>query len=277
MTLQTSSQAAMPNASSGLAGASSSYISVDSVRKIYHTGDGDVEAVSKVDFQVASGDFVSILGPSGCGKSTLMMMMGGLESISSGDIIIGGEPVTAPRGDLGYVFQDATLLPWNTVLENVLFPIRLRDGSTAKYQERARELLELVGLWDFRNKRPSQLSGGMRQRVAICRGLINDPALLLMDEPFSALDAISRDDMNVALADIWDKFHKTAIFITHSIREAVFLSDRILVMSRRPSTVCYDVRVDFPRPRNMKIQETVEFNELCGVLRKKIEEGYKTS
>lgn len=253
------------------------YISVSNVRKIYHTASGDIEAVSKVDFDITSGDFVSILGPSGCGKSTLMMMMGGLESISSGSIVIGGEPVVAPRADLGYVFQDATLLPWNNVLDNVLFPIRLRDGSTAKYRERARELLELVGLWEFRNKRPGELSGGMRQRVAICRGLINDPALLLMDEPFSALDAISRDDMNVALADIWDRFHKTAIFITHSIREAVFLSDRILVMSRRPSTVCYDVRVDFPRPRNMKIQETVEFNELCGLLRKKIEEGYKNS
>lgn len=260
-----------------LTDASTPYISVESVRKVYHTADGDIEAVSKVDFDITSGDFVSILGPSGCGKSTLMMMMGGLETISSGRIVIGGEPVTAPRGDLGYVFQDPTLLPWNTVLENVLFPIRLRDGSTRKYHDRAQELLELVGLWEFRNKRPRQLSGGMRQRVAICRGLINDPALLLMDEPFSALDAISRDDMNAALADIWDRFHKTAIFITHSIREAVFLSDRILVMSRRPSTVCYDIRVDFPRPRRMEIQETLEFNELCGLLRKKIEEGYKVS
>jgi len=257
--------------------ASQSYISVEDVRKIYHTADGDVEAVSKVGFDVASGDFVSVLGPSGCGKSTLMMMMGGLETVSSGRIVIGGEPVTAPRADFGYVFQDATLLPWKTVLDNVLFPIRLRDGSTKKYDERARELLDLVGLWEFRNKQPRQLSGGMRQRVAICRGLINDPALLLMDEPFSALDAISRDDMNAALADIWDRFHKTAIFITHSIREAVFLSDRVLVMSRRPSTICYDVRVDFPRPRRMELQETQEFNELCGFLRKKIEEGNKLS
>jgi NitT/TauT family transport system ATP-binding protein len=258
-------------------GSDAPYIVVDGVRKIYQVADGEVEAVSRVDFQVRSGDFVSILGPSGCGKSTLMMMMGGLESLSSGRIVIGGESVTEPRPDLGYVFQDPTLLPWNTVLENVLFPIRLREGSTGQYHDRAREFLDLVGLWEFRDKRPNQLSGGMRQRVAICRGLINDPQLLLMDEPFSALDAISRDDMNAALADIWDHYHKTAIFITHSIREAVFLSDRILVMSRRPSTICYDVKVDFPRPRKMEIQESVEFNELCGLLRKKIEGGYKRS
>lgn len=249
------------------------YIAVDNVRKVYKAPAGDVEAVSNVNFTIDSGDFVAILGPSGCGKSTLMMMVGGLEETTTGHISIGGSPVTGPRADIGYMFQDATLLPWNTVLQNVLFPIRIRDGSTAKYRERARELLELVGLWDFRDKRPGQLSGGMRQRVAICRGLINDPALMLMDEPFSALDAISRDDMNVAFAQIWDKFHKTAIFITHSIRESVFLSDRIIVMSKRPSTICYDVRVDLPRPRREEMQDTPEFTHLCAELRAKIEEG----
>ena len=210
---------------------------------------------SLVDFTVPSGEFVSILGPSGCGKSTLMMMIGGLEVTTSGVISVGGGEVTRPREDFGYIFQDPTLLPWKTVLENVLFPIKIQYGTTAGHQERARELLELVGLWDFRDKKPHQLSGGMRQRVAICRGLINDPTLMLMDEPFSALDAISRDEMNATLADLWDRFHKTAIFITHSIREAVYLADRVLVMSRRPSVISCDIRVRFGRPRRMEMQE----------------------
>ncbi|MDC7785600.1 ABC transporter ATP-binding protein [Rhodoplanes sp. TEM] len=269
--------AAISAAASGPAPATDAppYMSVQRVQKIYETAGGAVEAVSLADFSVTSGEFVAVLGPSGCGKSTLMMMIGGLETTSAGHIRVDGTEVTAPRGDFGYVFQDATLLPWKSVLDNVLFPIRLEHGRTRDHLDRARELLELVGLWDFRDKRPRQLSGGMRQRVAICRGLINDPKLLLMDEPFSALDAISRDDMNAALADLWDRYHKTAIFITHSIREAVYLADRVLVMSRRPSVISHDVRIPFPRPRRMEMQETAEFNEICGFLRRKIEEGYQ--
>ncbi|WP_370303176.1 ABC transporter ATP-binding protein [Pseudooceanicola sp.] len=253
----------------------SDFLTLEGVSKTYRAAGSEVQAVEQAAFTVPSGQFLSILGPSGCGKSTLLSMIGGLETPSTGEIIIGGAPVKAPRGDMGYVFQDATLLPWFSVLDNVLFPVRLRDGRTEAYRERARELLESVGLWEFREKRPDQLSGGMRQRVAICRALITDPQILLMDEPFSALDAISRDEMNVALAAIWDRFHKTAIFVTHSIREAVFLSDRILVMSRRPSAICHDVMVPFPRPREAQIESDPEFVRLCGALRDKIEEGYK--
>lgn len=250
-------------------------LTLSAVHKIYRTASGEVEAVQRADFTIPSGQFLSILGPSGCGKSTLLSMIGGLEVPTSGQITIGGDPVTAPREDMGYVFQDATLLPWFSVLNNVLFPVRLREGKTDAYRDRARELLEMVGLWDFRDKRPDQLSGGMRQRVAICRALITDPKILLMDEPFSALDAISRDEMNVALASIWDRFHKTAVFVTHSIREAVFLSDRIVVMSRRPSAVCHDVLVPFDRPRDARIEAAPDFARLCGELREKIEEGHR--
>ncbi|MFT4100776.1 MAG: ATP-binding cassette domain-containing protein [Burkholderiaceae bacterium] len=163
-----------------------SYISVQDASKTYASRNGDVHAVEHADFDIDEGDFVSLVGPSGCGKSTLMSMIGGLEVPSSGRITIDGSPITAPRRDFGYVFQDATLLPWKTVLDNVLFPIRTQKRPVADYLGEAERLLRLTGLWAFRDKRPAELSGGMRQRVAICRGLINDPRLLLMDEPFSA-------------------------------------------------------------------------------------------
>ncbi|MDF0596288.1 ABC transporter ATP-binding protein [Psychromarinibacter halotolerans] len=251
------------------------FLTLNGISKIYRTNGSEVHAVEHAAFTIPSGQFVSILGPSGCGKSTLLSMIGGLETPTTGQIAIGGDPVREPRDDMGYVFQDATLLPWFSVLNNVLFPVRLRKGKTSAYHDRARELLEMVGLWEFRDKRPDQLSGGMRQRVAICRALITDPDILLMDEPFSALDAISRDEMNVALASIWDRFHKTAVFVTHSIREAVFLSDRILVMSRRPSAICYDVTVPFARPRDAHVETDPEFVRMVSDLRDKIEEGYK--
>ncbi|MFT3799806.1 MAG: ABC transporter ATP-binding protein [Burkholderiaceae bacterium] len=250
-----------------------SYISVQDASKTYASRNGDVHAVEHADFDIDEGDFVSLVGPSGCGKSTLMSMIGGLEVPSSGRITIDGSPITAPRRDFGYVFQDATLLPWKTVLDNVLFPIRTQKRPVADYLGEAERLLRLTGLWAFRDKRPAELSGGMRQRVAICRGLINDPRLLLMDEPFSALDAITRDDMNLALARLWDEVHKTAIFITHSIREAVFLSDRVLVMNARPSRIVADIRVPFPRPRRAEMQEDPEFQAICAFVREKIHEG----
>ncbi len=250
-----------------------SYISVQDASKTYASRNGDVHAVEHADFDIDEGDFVSLVGPSGCGKSTLMSMIGGLEVPSSGRITIDGSAITAPRRDFGYVFQDATLLPWKTVLDNVLFPIRTQKRPVADSLGEAERLLRLTGLWAFRDKRPTELSGGMRQRVAICRGLINDPRLLLMDEPFSALDAITRDDMNLALARLWDEVHKTAIFITHSIREAVFLSDRVLVMNARPSRIVADIRVPFPRPRRVEMQEEPEFQAICAFVREKIHEG----
>jgi NitT/TauT family transport system ATP-binding protein len=249
-------------------------IVVDGVRKVYATPSGPVEAVARASFAIQRREFVSILGPSGCGKSTLLMMIAGLDPATEGTITVDGAPVTGPRPEFGLVFQDATLLPWKTALDNVLFPIRMMRREIGPARERAMRLLDFVGLKGFEGKKPHQLSGGMRQRVAICRALIHDPELLLMDEPFSALDAITRDEMNVALMDIWDAYHKTGVFITHSIREAVYLSDRVLVMAKRPSTVVADVTIPFPRPRDMSIQEDPAFNRICAELRAHIEDGY---
>ena len=237
-------------------------ITTSRVRKIYETPSGAVEAVAEADFEIARGDFVAILGPSGCGKSTLMLMIAGLEPATSGTITLDGLPVSGPQIDTGMMFQDPTLLPWRSVLDNVLFPIDMRGAVAPENRMRAESLLRMVDLWAFRDKRPRELSGGMRQRVALARALVNDPRILLMDEPFSALDAITRDEMGLALARIWDTTRKTAIFITHSIREAIFLSDRILVMGRRPSTIIEDVRIPFERPRDPSIEADPRFNEL---------------
>ena len=243
------------------------YLQVEALTKIYNPGPAQIEAVSGVSFSVRPRDFVSILGPSGCGKSTLLMMIGGLEPPSAGTVRIAGKPVAGPREDTGIIFQDPTLLPWKTVLDNVLFPVHIQRRDPAPYAERALELLRMVGLYPFRDKRPHQLSGGMKQRAAICRALICDPDLLLMDEPFSALDAITRDELNVALLDIWERHHKTGLFVTHSIREAVFLSDRVLVMGLRPSRIVADVTIPFARPRDIHLQESVEFARLAAMLR----------
>ncbi|HVY15816.1 MAG TPA: ABC transporter ATP-binding protein [Rhodopila sp.] len=230
-----------------------------------------------MSFSVRRGEFVAILGPSGCGKSTLLMMCGGLESISRGTITIDGAPVTGPRTTTGIMFQESTLLPWKTVLDNVMFPIGILQRPRKDYLPRARQLLSLVGLDGFESHKPHQLSGGMRQRAAICRALVYDPDILLMDEPFSALDAITRDEMNDALLDIWDRYTKTALFVTHSIREAVYLADRVLVMHRRPATVVADIRVPLPRPRDPSVGETAVFNELCGELRGMIEHSHRAA
>jgi NitT/TauT family transport system ATP-binding protein len=251
------------------------YVDVAAVSKTYRSGSGDaVEAVSSVSFSVSQGEFVAILGPSGCGKSTLLMMVGGLEPVSAGAITIAGSPMNGPRTSIGIMFQDSTLLPWKSALDNVLFPIRVLKRPLDSYRDTARDLLARVGLDEFAHKKPHELSGGMRQRVAICRALVYDPNLLLMDEPFSALDAITRDEMNELLLDLWQQYTKTALFVTHSIREAVFLADRVLVMTRRPATIVEDLTIPFARPRPLVIGETREFNEICGHLRERIEESH---
>jgi NitT/TauT family transport system ATP-binding protein len=252
-----------------------SFIRGDGLRKVYDPEGKAVEALHNVNFRVDQGEFVSILGPSGCGKSTLLMMCAGLEEISDGSLTVAERQMTGPREDVGIMFQDPTLLPWKTVLENVLFPARIARVPIEPVRRRARALLSSVGLQSFEDHRPHQLSGGMRQRVSICRALVNDPSILLMDEPFSALDAITRDQMNVLLLDLWQQQQaRTALFITHSIREAVLLSDRIFVMTRRPATIVRDVVVPFPRPRSPELAEDVEFNRLCSHLRGMIEESH---
>lgn len=250
------------------------FISACRVGKTYTTRSGLVHAVQGASFSAKEGQFISLLGPSGCGKSTLLMMLAGLEPASSGQLILAGEPVLGPRRDTGVIFQDATLLPWKSVLDNVMFPIDILKLQRSEYLGRARELLARVGLSGFEEKRPHELSGGMRQRVAICRALVHDPKVLLMDEPFSALDAITRDQMNVVLSELLERYRKTVIFVTHSIREAVYLSDRVLVMGGRPSSMLLDLEIPFPRPRPFEIEEIQAFGEYCRILRLTIERGH---
>jgi NitT/TauT family transport system ATP-binding protein len=249
-------------------------VSVNAVQKTYIARQSSVQAVASASIDVARGEFVSLLGPSGCGKSTLLMMIAGLEQPTAGSISLAGAPIARPRRDIGIIFQDATLLPWKSTLENVLFPIRILKLPLAQYRDRAHELLKMVGLTGFEHKKPAELSGGMRQRVAICRALIHDPEILLMDEPFSALDAITRDQMNVALSEILETYRKTVIFVTHSIREAAFLSDRVVVMGGRPSTIILDLKMPFGRPRRFEIEETQEFTQICRQLRLTIEAAH---
>jgi NitT/TauT family transport system ATP-binding protein len=262
---------------SGATAPATPLLRIAQVEKVYGGRQGPVRAVASASLEIGRGEFVSLLGPSGCGKSTLLMMIAGLETPTSGTIELDGSRVVRPRRDIGIIFQDATLLPWKTTLENVLFPIRILKLPLAPYRERARELLAMVGLSGFENHKPAQLSGGMRQRVAICRALIHDPAILLMDEPFSALDAITRDQMNEALSEIMDRTAKTVIFVTHSIREAAFLSDRVVVMGGRPSHVVLDERMPFGRPRRLAIEETPEFGQVVRHLRLTIEQAHGTA
>jgi NitT/TauT family transport system ATP-binding protein len=196
-----------------------------------------------------------------------MLIVAGLVPASSGSVRIGGVPVSAPYADVGIVFQDATLYEWRRVLENVLLPIDIKRLERARYRPRALELLERVGLAGFERKYPYQLSGGMRQRVALCRALIHDPALLLMDEPFGALDALSRDQMNLELQALWQRHRKTVLFITHSINEAVFLSDRVIVMSPRPGRIGAVVNIALPRPRSFDFAETPQFGRYAREIR----------
>ena len=246
-------------------------VAVDRVRKVYASG---VEAIREVSFGVGPGEFVSVLGPSGCGKSTLLMMIAGLLSPSAGEIRVDGVAVQGPRREIGVVFQAPVLLPWRTVLDNVLLPIEMLRLPRGQYVERARELLAMVKIDDFAGKLPRELSGGMRQRASICRALIHDPELLLMDEPFSALDALTRDQMGLELLRIWERHKKTVVFVTHSILEAVFLSDRVVVMAQRPATVTLEVDVKLARPRRLDIEESDEFNRYVGLLRKSIEQSH---
>jgi NitT/TauT family transport system ATP-binding protein len=243
---------------------------VDSIAKTYA---GGVEAIREARFHVVPGEFLTLLGPSGCGKSTLLMMIAGLLAPSRGSIRVADREVRGPRRDVGVVFQSPVLLPWRTVLDNVLLPVEMLRLRRAEYEGRARALLAMARVEDFAGRLPHELSGGMKQRVAICRALVHDPALLLMDEPFSALDALTRDQLGLELLRLWDVDKKTVVFVTHSIREAVFLSDRVLVMTPRPATIALETEVKLPRPRTMDMQETDEFNRYVGLLRHAIETG----
>lgn len=229
-------------------------IEIDRIAKTYRAADGaSVRAVDSVSCTIASGEFISLLGPSGCGKSTLMMMMAGLLAPSEGRILFKEQPVTEPLKDFGVVFQDAILLPWRTVLGNVELPQEILGTARSQRRELAEKMVRLVGLAGFEKKYPHELSGGMQQRVAIARALSLSPSLLLMDEPFGALDAMTREQLNLELQRISLESGATVIFVTHSIAEAAFLSDRVFVMSGRPSTVREIVPIDIPRPRSIDL------------------------
>jgi NitT/TauT family transport system ATP-binding protein len=249
---------------------SAAAVRIASLQKSY----GALEVMRAVSFTVGDGEFLSVLGPSGCGKSTLLMMIAGVIAPTAGEIRVKGTKVTSPRPDVGMVFQSPVLLPWRSVLQNVLFPVELLKLPRAQYASRAIELLRMAKIDEFAAALPRQLSGGMRQRVAICRALVHNPDILLMDEPFSALDAITRDEMGVELLRIWQTNRKTVIFVTHSIREAAFLSDRVLVMARRPGTIIDDVAIELPRPRQIAMTEDEVFNRHVRHLRKAIEASH---
>ena len=234
-------------------------IAVDSAGKTYRTKRGETRALDDLTFSINSNEFVTVVGPSGCGKSTILKAIAGLLPLSRGSVEVFGKPVTAPRSDVGMVFQSPMLLKWRTVLDNVLLPVEILRRNRKDYEAKAMALLELAGIAEFAHMRPRELSGGMQQRVAICRALVYDPTLLLMDEPFGALDAMSRDLMNVELMRIWSEQKKTTLLITHSIQEAVFLADRVLVMSGRPGKIIATVPIELGRPRQPRVRGTPEF------------------
>ncbi|SAI40832.1 ABC transporter ATP-binding protein [Bordetella ansorpii] len=234
---------------------------------VYRTRRGAIEALRDVDLRIGAGEFVTLLGPSGCGKSTLLKIAAGLLAPTSGVMEIAGEPVRGPRPDIGIAFQKPTLLPWKTVLANVIVPAETLGQDLDQARQRARELLALMGLQAFADNYPNELSGGMQQRVGLARMLLRDPRLLLMDEPFSALDALTREHLMLELQRVWMRDQKSVMFITHSIPEAVFLSDRVLVMSARPGRIVEDFRIHLPRPRSMDTMATAEFAQACQHLR----------
>ena len=236
-----------------------SLIQYERVRKIYNSGNDEVIALEEVSFGVEPEEFVTVVGRSGCGKSTLLKITAGLLPATGGEVRVAGIAVKSPLTNIGVVFQSPVLLAWRKALDNVLLQIEARGLDVDAYRQRALALLELTGLRGFENKYPNELSGGMQQRVSISRALIHEPPLLLMDEPFGALDAITRDEMNLELLRIWSESKKTVLFITHSIPEAVFLGDRVVVMTPRPGKVADIMPIDLPRPRTTALRDDQKF------------------
>jgi NitT/TauT family transport system ATP-binding protein len=234
-------------------------IGLECVSLFYRSTNAEVHALDDVTLAAAGREFVALLGPSGCGKSTLLKLIAGLIRQSSGVIRVNGQPINGPTPSIGIVFQSPLLMAWRTVLENVLLQIEIRNLRVADYRAAAHDLIRLVGLEGFADAHPHQLSGGMQQRVGLCRALIHDPDLLIMDEPFGALDAMTRELMNAELQRIWIERRKTVLFITHSISEAVFLADRVLIMSPRPGRIVSEIVVDLPRPRTVATTELPAF------------------
>ncbi len=246
-------------------------IRLERVTRVFASRDGDdIVALEDVSLDIPRNAFTCVVGPSGCGKSTLLRLVAGLVPASSGTITIGGVTVTEPRADIGIVFQAPTLLPWATVLDNVLFPLRMMNRLAADSAERAMDLIRLVGLDGFEKRYPRELSGGMQQRAGICRALVHDPAILLMDEPFGALDALTREELTLELQRIWSDKPKTIVFVTHSISEATLLADRVVVMSPRPGRIVELIDVGLPRPRDFDMEGHPAFQSCAHRVRQRI-------
>lgn len=245
------------------------WIEIAGLDKVYRPRRAQpVAALRGINVTIAQGEFVSLVGPSGCGKTTLLKLLAGLVPRSGGSVTLAGEEVEGSRRDIGMVFQAPTLLPWRTILDNVMLPVEVQHLDRASYRQRAYELLTMVGLQGFEERYPHELSGGMQQRAGICRALVHDPDVLLMDEPFGALDAMTREYMNLELLRIWGQAHKTVVLVTHSIAEAVFLSDRVVVMSPRPGRVVDVVDIECERPRELGMMHSEAFGEYVAGIRK---------
>lgn len=253
------------------------FVEVSDVRMEFTPGPNSVVALDGISLEVLPQEFISLLGPSGCGKSTLLLLIAGLLMPTGGRLAIGAQELTGPFIEAGIVFQQDNLLEWRTIIDNVMLPVEIRRLDRREHLKHAFDLLRTVGLEGFEKSFPHQLSGGMRQRAALCRALVCDVPLLLMDEPFGALDALSREEHQQLLQRIWLQERKTVIFVTHDIREAVMLSDRIVVMTPRPGRIAELVTVKLPRPRNPEMMETPEFNALVGRIRRQLFDGGKAS
>jgi NitT/TauT family transport system ATP-binding protein len=244
-------------------------IRVAGLNKTYRTREGrDIEALRDVNFTIDEGELITVVGPSGCGKSTLLKILAGILRRTSGTVMIADRKVDGPSRDVGVVFQAPVLLPWRNVLENVLVPVEIQKLDRPRFEQRARDYLKLVGLEGFEQKYPNELSGGMQQRVGISRALVHDPTFLLMDEPFGALDAMTREYMNLELLRIWSESKKTVLLVTHSIPEAAFLADRVIVMSPRPGRIAEILRIELPRPRTLEMINSERFGQYVSAIRR---------
>lgn len=250
------------NAQAETIGAPPVAMQIRNVSKYYKTATGAVHALENINLDIPKGEFTCILGPSGCGKTTLLWGLSGLHELTSGTVTLNGTPVIGPRPEMGMIFQEANLLPWRSLWMNIMFPFEIKKVKSEPYHQRIKDLLDEVGLAGFESKFPRELSGGMQQRASIVRCLSFDPDVILMDEPFGALDAFTRDEMNLLIQKIWMETGKTIVFITHNVTEAIFLSDRVVVMSPRPGTVSHIFNIDLPRPRTIEQTYTQEFIKL---------------
>ncbi len=258
------------------AGVAPALMTVEHATKHYKTETGSVHALEDLSIEVGKGEFVCILGPSGCGKSTLLWAMSGLHDLSSGRVVLNGIPVAGPRAEIGMIFQDANLLPWRNLRENILFPFEIKKLDPAPFEGRIQGFLQEVGLAGFEKKMPRELSGGMQQRASIVRCLSFDPDVILMDEPFGALDAFTRDEMNLLIQRLWMETGKTIVFVTHNVSEAIFLADRVVVLTPRPGRLAHVFPIDLPRPRTIEMTFEPAFIRAIIEIKRTIETGRYT-